>query len=145
MKKGTQSTIQSSKRFSPLRPERRLEKASSLKATESIIIGGSEGDKMLRREKVNMLNKSIEEQLKKAKLICEAARIKNGDCKTSREDNETAPSILANFRERGRIIENHQIFSKLRMQSLTPATSPAKPSSPAKPNPKPVLSTPKPA
>jgi hypothetical protein len=60
MKKGTQSTIQSSRYFSPIASERRLEKTNSFKSAESIIIcnGGAKGQR--GKEKVDLLNRSIE-------------------------------------------------------------------------------------
>jgi hypothetical protein len=74
MKKGTQSTIQSSKYLSPLRPQRRLQKVNSLRTTESIIVATDESGSMWGKEKADQLNRSIEEQLRKVKRIWQGMR-----------------------------------------------------------------------
>jgi hypothetical protein len=72
------------------------------------------------------------------KLIVESVKAINGNPKTSKEIGETPTNPLNSLREKGKIIENHEIFRKLRqlyqdkgispkrMQPITKKDSPKK-------------------
>ena len=70
-------------------------------------------------------------------------RSRKSDCKTSKEDNRTAPSLLANFREKGKIIENNQFFHKFRQPPFISMASPPKVNSFSPQSYKSLLSLPK--
>jgi hypothetical protein len=70
MNKASHSAIQSTRSISPYKEHGRLRKANTLFTTENIIAEQDENDRTCRREKANILNKSIEFQIKKAKEIC---------------------------------------------------------------------------